>query len=149
MYKYLNTISAFLDSLSSSEYKINKSTHHIIIKYIHISYLQKSSGCSCCTTKQTEAMPAEYSGNNLEINNGNLKYIAIYLRSSLVFQFSEATSLKLIFSSLVMLSTMEDRRRRLEDAEDSLVPSLWFIIAAVEWSAEVDQVSEDFFQRYS
>ena len=29
------------------------------------------------------------------------------------------------------------------------VPSLWFVIAAVEWSAEVDQLSEDFFQWYS
>lgn len=74
-----------------------------------------------------------------------------------------------------MLFTMDDRRRRLEDAEDSPapenkkktdcwvfisfvvdcnikltgVPSLSFITAAVEWSAEVDQVSEDFFQWYS
>lgn len=93
-----------------------------------------------------------------------------------MFQFSETSSGKLIFSSLVMLSTMEDRRRRLEDAEDSLVPvnktnrplipldsncfvlfaqrvwsltglpSLWFIMAVVEWSAELGQVSEDFFQ---
>lgn len=39
-----------------------------------------------------------------------------------MFQFSETSSLKLTFSSLVMLFTMEDRRRRLEDAEDSLVP---------------------------
>lgn len=38
-----------------------------------------------------------------------------------MFQFSETPSLKLIFSSLVMLFTMDDRRRRLEDAEDSLV----------------------------
>lgn len=35
-----------------------------------------------------------------------------------MFQFVE----KLFLSLLVMLSTMEDRRRRLEDAEDSLVP---------------------------
>lgn len=92
-----------------------------------------------------------------------------------MFQFCETSSLKLTFSPLVMLFTMDDRQRRLEDAEDSLVPenqgnsvlfihpfiylfiadhtcsfphvpSLWFIMAAVEWSAEVDQVSEAFFQ---
>lgn len=39
-----------------------------------------------------------------------------------MFQFSEASPPKLIFSSLLMLFTMDDRRRRLEDAEDSLVP---------------------------
>lgn len=39
-----------------------------------------------------------------------------------MFQFSETSSLKSTLASLVMLFTMEDRRRRLEDAEDSLVP---------------------------
>lgn len=138
--------------------------------------------CSCCTNKSyiNKQKPERLnSGNNLEINNWKvyiLKIVALSW-SSLLFQFSETSSLNLILSSLVMLSTMDERRRRLEDAEDSLVPekqrkwthsatwqfylthlllivsavvpSLWFIIAAVEWSAEVDQLSEDFFQWYS
>lgn len=34
MYKYLNKISSSPESLCASEYKINKSKHHILIKYV-------------------------------------------------------------------------------------------------------------------
>lgn len=100
----------FLKSLSSFEYKINKLKHHIIIKYVQIC-------CSCCTNEDCITK----SGNNLEIMEiCSLKKL---VRSrSLMFQLSETSSGKLIFSSLVMLSTMEERRRRLEEAGVSLAP---------------------------
>lgn len=43
-------------------------------------------------------------------------------RSSLMFQLSDTSAGRLILSSLVMLSTMEERRRRLEGAGISLAP---------------------------
>lgn len=48
------------------------------------------------------------------LNNETIKLFRL-------FQFSEGSAEKLSFSSLVMLSTMEDRRSRLDVAEDSLV----------------------------
>lgn len=53
----------FFKHLSSFEYKINKSKHHIIIKYVQIF-------CSCCTNEDCITT----SGNTLEINNGNLQF---------------------------------------------------------------------------
>lgn len=56
----------------------------------------------------------------MEINFRNNKRL-LWSRS-LLLQVSETSSGKLLFSLLVILATMEDRRRRLEDAEDSPLP---------------------------
>lgn len=67
MYKFLNTLKAFLKSLCASGYKINKSKHRSLIKYVQIC-------CSCCTNEGYINKLAEYSGNNLGINNGSFKF---------------------------------------------------------------------------
>lgn len=54
------------------------------------------------------------------MNNGNLVCFWAELLQRLMIQFSEASSL--IFWSLEMLFTMDDRQRRLEDPEDTLLP---------------------------
>lgn len=70
-------------------------------------------------------------GNNLETNDGNL---AILKSLSLRFQLSNASSEKLVFSPLVMRSTMEESRRRLEGAGDSLAPANETDQALSEWT---------------
>lgn len=67
LYKFLNTLKAFLKSLCASGYKINKSKHRILIKYVQISRPR-------CTNEGYINKLAEYSGNNLGINDGSFKF---------------------------------------------------------------------------
>lgn len=85
---------------------------HCVKKYVQI--------CGSCCTSEAKLTNRSQSGHNNGGNNLGVETLGIFF--CFLFQFCETSSPKTTFSSLVMLLTMEDSRRRLEDADDSPVP---------------------------